>query len=152
MLKALCFLLLVTIACAFNTSALPPLAQIGVCIETCVLNTGHSVCGSQFTFDDASLQCACTNPTFNSTVQQCVITNQCPQTSIDLTNKAYTQLCQNATTTATSSIMASAQPTQSSSPPAAASVDAAAASSKEFPFSGSAVAVFVVLTVGTLFF
>ena len=115
-------------------------------------NTGHSVCGSQFTFDDASLQCACTNPTFNSTVQQCVITNKCPQSSIDLTNKAYTQLCQNATTTATSSIMASAQPTQSSSPPAAASVDAAAASSKEFPFSGSAVAVFVVLTVGTLFF
>jgi hypothetical protein len=116
-------------------------------------NTGHSVCGSQFTLDDASLQCACTNTKFNSTVQQCVITDHCPQTNIDLTNKAYTQLCQNVTSTiATSSILSSAQPSQSSSPPSAASVDAAATSTKEFPFSGSAVAVFVVLTVGTLFF
>ncbi|CAO3685562.1 unnamed protein product [Umbelopsis vinacea] len=157
MLKAICFLLLVAIASAFNSSALPSLDQVGTCIASCILDTGHTTCGQQFFLDDASVQCACTNPQFNTTVQQCVKTNRCPQSDIDLTNNAFNKLCQNmtlATTSAPSSMIgsATAQTSPSSVSPATASADAAAGSSKEFPFSGSAVAVFVVLTVGTLFF
>ncbi|KAM3586014.1 hypothetical protein VKS41_002544 [Umbelopsis sp. WA50703] len=159
MLKSLCLLLLACVVTAFNTSALPSLDQVGTCIATCVLNTGHSVCGSQFTLNDASVQCACTNPTFNSTVHQCVSTNHCPASNIAVVEKAYQLLCQNQTVSTAS--LSSALPSstgsasatlQTSMSPAAASADAAAGSSKEFPFSGSAVAVFVVLTVGTIFF